>query len=43
MRDIKVTVSKHSADVEVEYLIKMLSELFLYKKMAVAPTTTNKN
>lgn len=30
MRDIKVTISKHSAD--VEYLIKMLSELFLYKK-----------
>lgn len=41
MRDIKVTISKHSAD--VEHLIKMLSELFLYKKTAVAPTTTNKN
>lgn len=40
MRDIKVTVSKHSADVEVEYLIKMLSELFLYKKIADTAMST---
>ncbi|MFQ6793811.1 MAG: hypothetical protein ACLRT4_13715 [Thomasclavelia sp.] len=37
-RNIKITISEHPPD--IEYLIRMLAEMYIYEKKAVAPTTT---